>query len=128
MSQIHKANQEFVGTAYDTTFRKQAAASGNRRWSAVNACLYSLCFTGKATPGKYCDLCFSTAHVVREWAIPLNNCTPLLMTKNVVQRGSNGNVLGGCSTAVRCVQRGSNGNVLEGCPTSGCVLRGCPTS
>ena len=30
-----------------------------------------------------------------KWAIPLNNCTPLLMTKNVVQRGSNGNVLGG---------------------------------
>ena len=30
-----------------------------------------------------------------QWAIPLNNCTPLLMTKNVVQRGSNGNVLRG---------------------------------
>ena len=36
------------------------------------------------------------------------------MTKNVVQRGSNGNVLGGCSIAVRCVQRGFNGNVLGG--------------
>ena len=32
------------------------------------------------------------------------------MTKKVVQRGSNGNVLDGCSIAVRCVQRGSNGN------------------
>ena len=46
------------------------------------------------------------------WAIPLNNCAPLLMTKNVVQRGSNGNVVGGCSIAVRCVQRGSNGKFL----------------
>ena len=55
MSQIHKASQEFVGTAwvnYDTTFRRQAAASGNRRWLAVNACLYSHFFTGKATPGN----------------------------------------------------------------------------
>ena len=49
-----------------------------------------------------------------KWAIPLKNYTPLLMTKNVVQRGSNGNVLGGCSIAVRCVQRGFNGNVLGG--------------
>ena len=46
-------------------------------------------------------------HVWLNWAIPLNNYTPLLMTKNVVQRGSNGNDLGGCSIAVRCVQRGS---------------------
>ena len=72
ISQIHKASQEFVGTAwvnYNTTFRKQAAASGNRRWSAVNVCLYSPCFTGKATPGKYCDLCFSAAHVAREYYV-----------------------------------------------------------
>ena len=34
------------------------------------------------------------------------------MTKNIVQRGSNGHVLRGCSIAVRCVQRVSNGNVL----------------
>ena len=52
-----------------------------------------------------------------------------------VQRGFNGNVLGGCPTS-RCVQRGFNGNVLGGCPTSRCVqrgfngnvLRGYPTS
>ena len=72
MSQILKASQEFVGTAwvnYDTTFRRQAAASGNRRWSAVNACLYSLCFTGKATPGKCCELCFSIAYVARECSL-----------------------------------------------------------
>ena len=54
----------------------------------------------------------------------INNRTPLLMTRKVVQRGSNGNVLGGCSIAVRCVQRGFNGNVLRGCPTSRCVQRG----
>ena len=70
-----------------------------------------------------------------QWAIPSNNYTPLLMTKNVVQRGSNGNVLRGCSIAVRCAQRESNGNVLGvshseicpegwGCPKSGCVQRG----
>ena len=45
-----------------------------------------------------------------------------LMTKKVVQRGFNGNVLRGCPTS-RCVQRGFNG-VLRGYPTSGCVQRG----
>ena len=40
-----------------------------------------------------------------------------------VQKGFNGNVLGGCPTS-RCVQRGFNGIVLRGYPTSGCVQRG----
>ena len=93
MSQIHKANQEFVGTAwvnYDTTFRKQAAASGNRRWSAVNACLYSLCFTGKATPGKYCDLCFSTARECSLAADDVDVAYGWRMVKSVVASLSGG--------------------------------------
>ena len=45
------------------------------------------------------------------------------VTSGCVQRGFNGNVLGGCPT-LRCVQRGFNGNVLRGCPTSRCVQRG----
>ena len=56
MSQIHKASQEFMGTAwvnYETTFRKQAAASGIRRWRPLMRA--SLCFMGKVTPGRYCD-------------------------------------------------------------------------
>ena len=72
MADIHKASQEFVGTAwvqYDATFQKQAASSGNRRWSCLTASLYPMSFTGRATSGKYCELCFSTAHVTRECSL-----------------------------------------------------------
>ena len=55
---------------YDATFRKQAASSGNRRWSCLNASLYLMCFTGRAASGKYCELCFSAAHVTRELVQP----------------------------------------------------------
>ena len=66
MSHIHRASLEFMGTAwvqYDTVFRRQA---GCRRWSTINASLYSMCFTGRAVAGKFCELCFSTAHMARE--------------------------------------------------------------
>ena len=47
------------------------------------------------------------------------------MTKKVVQRGSNGNVLGGCSIAVRCVQRGVQlPAMMEMCHTVRCVRMG----
>ena len=50
MANIHKASMEFAGQFWvrsDSTFRWQAAASGYRQWSSINASLYSLWFTGK---------------------------------------------------------------------------------
>ena len=47
---------------YDAAFRRQAAISGNRRWSQINPSLYSLCFTGKAQTTRRCELCFSATH------------------------------------------------------------------
>ena len=44
--------------------------TGNRQWSGLNALL---CFTGKATSGRYCDLCFSSAHCARKCSLPANN-------------------------------------------------------
>ena len=69
MANIHKASLEFAGQSwvhYNSTFRRQAAASGYRRWSSINASLYSLCFTGKAAARPHCELCFSLAHVTQD--------------------------------------------------------------
>ncbi len=62
---ISRAHQEFAGLAwvrYDTAFRRNAAVTGNRKWSAINSSIYSLCFTGKAAVATRCDLCLSTGH------------------------------------------------------------------
>ena len=72
MAHIHKMSQEFAGMAwveYDTIFQRQAALFGNRRWSCINASLYSLCFTGKVASGKHCELRFSGAHITRKCSL-----------------------------------------------------------
>ena len=43
-------------------FRRQAALTGNRRWSQINPTLYSICFTGRAQQLSRCELCLSSAH------------------------------------------------------------------
>ena len=65
MTNIIRASQEFEGpawVAYDSAYRRQAAATGHTKWSKINASLYSLCFTGKAKRGGRCDHCLSAAH------------------------------------------------------------------
>lgn len=73
MAQIHKASQEFLGTAwvqYDAISRKQASSSGNRRWSCINASLDSMhVLHRKAASGKQYELCFSGAHVTRDCSL-----------------------------------------------------------
>ncbi len=42
---IFRVSQDFAGVAwvrYDAAFRRQAAISGNRKWSQINPSLYSL--------------------------------------------------------------------------------------
>ena len=61
MAGIHRASMESAGQGwirYDFTFRTQAAASGYRWWSSINASLYALCFTGKAAAKPHCEFCF----------------------------------------------------------------------
>lgn len=65
MINIIKASQEFEGMAwatYDVAYRRQAAATGHKRWSKINPSLYALCFTGKAKMGLRCDYCMSHTH------------------------------------------------------------------
>lgn len=69
MGNIHKASMEFAGQSwvhYDVTFRTQAAATGYRQWSTINALLYSLCFTGKVAVKPHCEFCFSVAHATQD--------------------------------------------------------------
>ena len=68
---IIQVSQDFEGLAwvrYDVAFRRQAALTGNRRWSAINTTLYSMCFTGRATQARRCEICFASSHTERECA------------------------------------------------------------
>ena len=70
MSLIIRCSQDYEGLAwvrYDMSFRRQAAASGNRNWSEVNSTLYSVCFTGKSRRNLQCELCLAKSHTT-------NNC------------------------------------------------------
>ena len=65
MISIVRASQEYEGSAwaaYDTAYRRQAAAQGRTGWSQINPSLYAICFTGKAKKSDRCDRCLSATH------------------------------------------------------------------
>ena len=69
---ITRVSQDFSGLAwvrYDAAFRRQAAITGNRRWSQINPSLYSICFTGQAQQTQRCELCFSSTHKTNECSL-----------------------------------------------------------
>ena len=69
---ILRTGQDFGGLAwvnYDSAFRRQAAATGNRQWSRVNPSLYSICFAGVARSSVRCDLCLSLHHHSKDCAM-----------------------------------------------------------
>ena len=71
MSLIIRVSQEYSGLAwvrYDSAFRRQAALTGNKRWSVVNSSLYAINFTGTAKAIPRCELCFATTHSDKECA------------------------------------------------------------
>ena len=63
--QIIKTSLEFDGPAwanYDNTFRRQAAATGNKNWASLNPSLFSICFTDKGRWRSKCDDCLGAGH------------------------------------------------------------------
>ena len=71
MTTIIRASQDYTGLAwvrYDIAFRRQAALTGNMRWSMVNATLYTICFTAATKATTRCELCFATTHTEKECA------------------------------------------------------------
>ena len=66
---ITRVSQDFTCLAwvrYDSAFRRQAAITGNRKWSQINPSLYSICFTGRAQSAKRCEFCLSMDHMVQQ--------------------------------------------------------------
>ena len=71
MATIVRVSQDYPGLAwvrYDAAFRRQAALTGDTRWSTINPTLYTVCFTGVAASTARCELCFATSHTERECA------------------------------------------------------------
>lgn len=71
MGAIVTASQDYAGLAwvrYDAAYRRQAAITGNTRWSMINPTLYTICFTGRATSMPRCELCFATTHSAKDCA------------------------------------------------------------
>jgi hypothetical protein len=71
LATIVRVSQDYTGLAwvrYDAAFRRQAALTGNTRWSGINSTLYTMCFTGMAAATKRCELGFATSHSERECA------------------------------------------------------------
>ena len=69
MSTIVRTSQDFSGLAwvrYNAGFRRQAALTGNKLWSQINATLYTLCFAGNALATTRCELCFASSHSTAE--------------------------------------------------------------
>ena len=48
--------------AYDTHYRINAAASGNRKWAKLDTDLYTRFFTGRARELQVCSICDSSSH------------------------------------------------------------------
>ena len=71
MGLIIRVSQDYEGLGwvrYDAAFRRQAALTGNRRWSTINATLFAMNFSGRASRARRCELCFATSHSERECA------------------------------------------------------------
>ncbi len=69
MGLIIRVSQDYEGLGwvrYDSAFRRQAALSGNKKWSAVNGTLFTMNFSGRASGTRRCELCFATSHSERE--------------------------------------------------------------
>ena len=71
MGIIVRVSQDYEGLGwvrYDSAFRRQAALSGNKKWSVVNGTPFTMNFSGRAAGTNRCELCFATSHNERERA------------------------------------------------------------
>ena len=73
---IARVSQDFAGLAWvrnDSAFRRQAAITGNWKWSQINLSLYSICFMGRAEEVRRCVLCLSTVHPAAQCPLQAEN-------------------------------------------------------
>ena len=68
---IVRVSQDYDGLGwvrYDSAFRRQAALSGNKKWSVINGRLFMMNFSGRSAGTQRCELCFATSHTKRDCA------------------------------------------------------------
>lgn len=85
---ITRVSQDFAGVAWvrhDAAFRRQAAITGNRRWSQINPSLYSNCFTGREQQSFRCNVCFNCTHQSKECALMAESDPELLARLKAVE-------------------------------------------
>ena len=71
MGTIVRVSQDYDGLGwvrYDSAFRRQAALSGNKKWSVINGTLFTMNFSGRSAGTRRCELCFATSHSERDCA------------------------------------------------------------
>ena len=72
MLTVIKASQQYDGLywrLYDTNYRINAAASGNKAWSRLDTDLYTRFFTGRAKPAVVCMVCDSQSQSTPSFTI-----------------------------------------------------------
>ena len=68
---IVRASQDYEGLGwvrYDSAFRRQAALTGNKKWSVINSTLYAMNFSARKVGTRRCELCFATSHAEQDCA------------------------------------------------------------
>ncbi len=71
MGFIVRARQDYEGLGwvrYNAAFRRQAALTRSKKWSVINATLFTMNFSGLASRTRRCELCFATSHSEQECA------------------------------------------------------------
>ena len=72
MSTIVRVSQDYEGLGwvmYNLALRRQAALSGNSKWSVINGTLFTMNFSSRRAAGpRRCELCFATPHNEQECA------------------------------------------------------------
>ncbi len=71
MTTTVRVSQGYSGLAwvrYDAAFRRQAALTGNSRWSVINSTWYTICIMGAAKSTTRCELWSATTHMEKECA------------------------------------------------------------
>ena len=71
MGTIVRVSQDYDGLGwvrYDSAFRRQAALSGNKKWSVINGTLFTMNFSGRSAGTRRCELCFATSQIERDCA------------------------------------------------------------
>ena len=68
---IVRASQDYEGLGwvlYDSAFRRQAALTGNKKWSVINSTMYAMNFSARKVGTRRCELCFAMSHAEQDCA------------------------------------------------------------